>query len=89
MSEIVEQIEVDGVDDPFTRWCAVVTYPVGHAHRFAGVTVRFRADGSRQLAEMRRNWHQANGASAVLQRQMWTPTVWEDVPEGGQSEVER
>jgi hypothetical protein len=74
-----------GVDEPFTRWCALVTYPAGHGHKFAGHTVRLRGDGSRWMAETRRDWHQAHGGTAVVQRQAWTPTAWEDVPEGGEA----
>lgn len=73
------------VDEPFNRWSVLVSYPVDHRHRFAGQTLRMRGDGSRRIAEMRRDWHQANGATAVLQRQSWTPTAWEDVPEGGET----
>ncbi len=69
------------VDSPYPRWAVLVTYPAGHHHRYAGTTLRIRGDGSRQMAERRRDWHQANGGTAVLQRQTWTPTPWEDVPE--------
>lgn len=77
-AEIVDDGAFDGVDDPFTRWCVLITYPADAAHKFAGLTVRMRGDGSRQRSEMRRDWHQANGAHAVLQSQAWTPGPWAD-----------
>lgn len=84
-AEIIDDSGFDGVDEPFSRWCTLITYPADHGNKLSGQTVRMRGDGSRRLAEMRRDWHQANGASAVVQRQAWTPTAWEDVPEGGET----
>lgn len=83
--EIIDDGGFEGVDAPYTRWCTLITYPANHGSKFSGQTVRMRGDGSRRLAEMRRDWHQANGATAVLQRQVWTPDSWTDVSEGGEA----
>jgi hypothetical protein len=85
MAEIVDDGAFDGVDEPFARWCTLITYPANAGHKFAGLTTRMRGDGSRRMAEMRRDWHQANGATAVLQRQAWTPSPWTDVSEAGEA----
>ncbi len=86
MSEIIlDDGALDFVDEPYDRWCTLITYPADHGHKWSGLTVRTRGDGSRRIAEMRRDWHQANGASAVVQRQTWTPSPWADVSEGGEA----
>ncbi len=83
--EIIDDAGFEGVDAPYTRWSTLISYPADHGNRFSGKTVRMRGDGSRRRAEMRRDWHQANGATAVLQRQAWTPSPWKDVSEDGEA----
>lgn len=80
MSGVID--DLPEADQPYDRFCIDVTYPNGHHHpSWAGTTVRLRGDGTLSLAERRRTWHLNNGAaSAVVLRQTWTPSDWEEVP---------
>lgn len=67
-------------DQPYTRWAVLVVYPQDCGGVLAGQTARLGRQERRVDAERRRDWHLNNGAvSAVVERQVWTPSPWEQV----------
>lgn len=78
MAEIIDDGAAQGADNPYLRWSTLITYDRNTGVMPAGETVRLRGEGSRALAERRREIHTARGAAAVVQRQQWEPGPWVD-----------